>query len=294
MPQEEFNFGLVKDELRSVLSALLEFLNRQWPTGDQFVEGAKETLIPYVQISFNTFETIIFVCSDVDDGSNRQELFSVAVSPLTRSLLESLFSIVYLLDDLNEKVVEFDKALFKEQTKFLKWAKSQYANIPNWERYFEEKSKRLETFAQFLIDRGELKEGEMENLDTIRDFPRVSKVKKRLKSKESPVVPFLEYLDDLHYRELSFHSHLEPSGIIELQPIFAGTDKRVADDMVSDIRSKQVYLAVAFVLSIASEIEFCFNFGLRQRLSYLWVLLNSANDLSEEIYSLRYQALLNS
>jgi hypothetical protein len=288
-----FDFRLIKTELEELLTTIENKVERDWVEKYRNLDGGRETILPLIRIARNTFKTILFICSDAVDNSSRELYFSLAVSPLTRTLLEALFSLIYLLEDFPSKIDLFDKSYYRDQREITDSLREKYSGIPKWDSYFAEKDAKLEQYENYLLNNRILSEAEKENVENIRYFPRVSKIIKRLEIENSSSVSFLKYLDDFHYRELCGQSHLEPSAIVELYPFFLQINEETIEDEIYYHKSKQIYLATTFILSLISEIEIDFNYGLKSRLSYLWVLLNSGNDLSEEVYKMRYQSLLN-
>jgi hypothetical protein len=287
-----FDFRLIKNELEELFTIIENNIAREWVEKYRDLDGGKETILPIIRIARNTFRTILFICSDAVDNSSRELYFSLAVSPLTRTLLEALFSLIYLLEDFPSKIDLFDKSYYRDQREITDSLREKYSGIPKWDSYFAEKDAKLERYENYFLNNGILSEAEKENLENIRYFPRVSKIIKRLEIENSSSVSFLKYLDDFHYRELCGQSHLEPSAIVELYPFFLQINEETLEDEIYYHKSKQIYLATTFILSLISEIEIDFNYGLKSRLSYLWVLLNSGNELSEEVYNMRYQSLL--
>jgi len=291
--EKTFDYKLIRDELSEVLNFVENKIEREWVEKYKYLDSGKETLLPYLRIAKNTFKTILFICSDIKDNSTREEYFALAVSPLTRTLLEILFSVVYLLENFPEKIKLFDKSYYKEQKGATDWFRQKYSGIKKWDKYLSEKNSKLNMYEEMLLENNLLTENEKNNLDQIRYFPRVSKIISRLEDENSDAVTFLKYLDDLHYRALSGQSHLEPSGIVEFYPFFLNLqfNKNIADE-IAFYKSKQVYLATSFILSLISEIVIDFNYELKSKLAYIWVLLSSGSELSEEIYQMRYQKLL--
>jgi hypothetical protein len=53
-----------------------------------------------------------------------------------------------------------------------------------------------------------------------------------------------------------------------------------------------VWIAITLILSLVSEIELHFGYGLRQRLLLVWNLINAHNEISEEVYREHYEGLL--
>jgi len=57
-------------------------------------------------------------------------------------------------------------------------------------------------------------------------------------------------------------------------------------------RTKQMWIAMTLLLSLATEIEIHFRFGHQQDMSFLWTMFNNHSDIPKEIYDTRYAGLL--
>jgi hypothetical protein len=100
---------------------------------------------------------------------------------------------------------------------------------------------------------------------------------------------FLEYLEDWFYKALSQDVHLSFRGLARHSSYFLSKMKRENDpgEMIQR-KSQSIGTTVVLLLSLMSEIEVEFSFGLATRLSYVWVIINSAFPQGKEIYDLRY------
>jgi len=112
----------------------------------------------------------------------------------------------------------------------------------------------------------------------------------------------MEYLDDWLYRELSSLAHAQPLGFMEMSAYFVGKhDLRglpVLDpeseltDQLKLFRSKQMWIAMTLLLSLATEIENHFRFSDQRDLKFIWTMFNDYSDIPKEIYNQRYSSLL--
>jgi hypothetical protein len=80
----------------------------------------------YVGLAFSHFRTITFICADVNDGAVRSPLFALSVPPLNRAILEIIFSVVYLLEDLLAHTHLYYRAAWRAEQEFLNQYQSRY------------------------------------------------------------------------------------------------------------------------------------------------------------------------
>ena len=64
------------------------------------------------------------------------------------------------------------------------------------------------------------------------------------------------------------------------------------DEKIEEFRTTQMWTAITLVLALISEIEIHFAYGLKQKLMFIWTLVNAHNEISQEVHKERYEELL--
>jgi len=84
-------------------------------------------------------------------------------------------------------------------------------------------------------------------------------------------------------------------GMADLQAISRqdrdGVDERL-EFKLQEFRTNQVWTAVTLILSLATEIDSHFDYGLREKLAFYWTLFRAHSETVEEFHDERYGALL--
>ena len=295
---ERFDFKVIRNELESLLVAVGNHLEREWPAKYADVNSGQMTILQFVRVAVNYFRTISFICADVDDGCPRKLILVLSVPPLNRSILEIIVSVLYLLEDLRNHTDEFYRAGWRTEQEKLVQTQRDYGGITKWDEFIDKKTAYLPKMEKA----SNITPEEKQNPSLVR-YWRVSKLIDRLKKANAEVAPFLVYLDDWWYRELSEESHLEASGLSRIGLHFLGADDKrgiVGDDWeekldkkLVEIRSKQVWIAIIFLTSLISEIEIHFRYGLEPRLAFVWTMIIEGSEIAKEIYEKRYEGLLS-
>ena len=97
---------------------------------------AGSTLRSLVLVSENTYAAIRYLTSN-DPAPGRKLEFGVAVGPLVRSILDSLCTVVFLLEDPRERTRWFMKAGWREVAEEYERYQERYAEQPEWEQWIE-------------------------------------------------------------------------------------------------------------------------------------------------------------
>jgi len=64
------------------------------------------------------------------------------------------------------------------------------------------------------------------------------------------------------------------------------------DEKLQEFRLTQFWTAITLILSLVSEVELHFCYGLKQRILIIWALINQHSEISQEVYKERYEKLL--
>jgi len=208
-----------------------------------------------------------------------------------------MVSVLYLLEDLETNIRLFYKAVWREKKETIDHNKRHYAGRPKWDEYIaltEQNAAKLEA--------GLITSEEKADLQKILRWPSISKVIRRLNGQNPELVSFIQYLDDWLYRELSSLAHAQPLGFMEMSGYFVGQhdlDAFPVADAESELtnalkmfRTKQMWIAMTLLLSLASEMEIHFRFSHSQDLTFLWTMFNNYSDIPKEIYERRYAQVL--
>ena len=298
-----FDYGVIKDEFHNLLVAAGNKLEREWPARYANAGGGQMILLQLVRLATTTYKAMGFLCADVRDGADRDPLFALATPPLNRTILEIIVSVLYLLEDLPRHTELFYRAAWRDEEEMLIKYRERYSGRPRWDTYI---AHRAEMQAKIEANLGITSE-EKNDLNKILRWPKPAKVIRRLQNDypHSDAISFIQFLDDWLYRELSTQSHLEPRGLGELGLYFLGMDdlkiisgqdrdgiRARLDEKIAEFRTTQMWTAITLMLALVSEIEVHFAYGLKEKLLFVWTLVNAHNEISKEVFIERYEKLL--
>src|SRR5690348_10692932 len=87
-------------QLANALEALGNRLEREWPATIPEPPGSATLLRTLVLASGNTWRTVRYVCADLPKDPARKIEYALALVPLARVILEAVFTVVFLFEDL--------------------------------------------------------------------------------------------------------------------------------------------------------------------------------------------------
>lgn len=282
---EELDFRFIKNEFNQLLVATKNLINRDKSLKFWRTENAQILTLNYLQTAELYFLSVVWICENVNIKN-----LSLSATPQTRAIYEILFILIYLIDDIDNNSLLLSKALHREEIRANKLLEQRYSGKTVWNNFLKEKKetiKKLESsieieYSHLLIDAID-----WENNN--ERFPTLKKIKNNFKNSNPDIYEYLQFLDDVWYRELSISSHSETYRIAQISPILAGKDK----NLLFELKNKQLWLSVIAVISIISEIEINLKYGLKPKLAYVWTWFTNNSETAKEIYEMRYQNLLN-
>jgi hypothetical protein len=283
------DFQLIREPLDTLLEATANKVEHESPP-HVYAEGADAILTPLVRVAIWDFRSIRHLCDERLLGY-RPEL-TTSIPPLTRTLADAVFTVVFLFNDLVGNTRRFFKAGWRDSCEQFRRSLEKYGADPRWSEYLQQQ-------ADFLCNtlRGwQIPPEEVADLEKhIRRWPNPGKMARhpRLSSERRA---FLEYLDEWLYRRLSSQAHLSAPGLsMRGGPLVRRLWKtrEARDEHLEKLKSGNALTAVTLVLTLASEIEAELKFGLAERAKYIWTMLMEHGwGEATEIYDQRYKALL--
>jgi hypothetical protein len=265
--------------LQTSLNAKSQYKGSHVPT------DAQAFLFMSTRLARSTFRTISYLCADIRQTQHDWNWETTLVLPaLNRTILDSVFSIVFMLEDPANRSRWYHESGFREAKEELERYKNQYAALPEWEEW-------LKGYEQIVND-GIMQFGvSPEALDLKRKYkwwPNPGSMPREASPKTRE---FLRYLSDWFYREMSSQVHLSLLGTVKFGSLIAPElfDKERQETIsFPRFRALQLGRTVTLLLCLVSEIEYYFSFGMNHRVLELWQVVIENIPETAEIFRKRY------
>jgi hypothetical protein len=219
--------------------------------------------------------------------------------------LDSLFNVVFMLEDLETRSGWYHKSGWREQKLEYERMLSEYGDSsdPEWARWLRE-------FEQFVIlGKGlfQITDTELANpVKEIKTWPNPGQMPDYgiNPANRPPDRQFLHYLGDWFYRDHSAQAHMSFAGTVKLGGILIRPDlpqdeqERLTREILPRFLSKHYSTGAILLLCLISEVEHYFGFGadIPLRILELWHKfipdLPDAKKLFEKRYAAFWPALL--
>jgi hypothetical protein len=285
------DFNLVKEPMDSLLEACANKIEREWPPQLAPVGFGREFFLGTIRVCAYTYFTVRWVCADKPKDPSRKLEYCLSLPPCLRTILDSLFNVLFVLEEFPERLVWYQKSGWREEKERLDRYLTTYGSLPEWQDWLKTYKNHVERGKQLFG----IAKAEEANLKAIKYWPNPGKMPKYRNGKSVPTTrEFMVYVNDWFYRDLSAESHMSARGLmVRGGPLMklTGSDHDYGP-WLSQFKGIQLGMALVLSLVLISEIEVFFNFGLRPRVRYLWTILNEHIPFSKEIFKARYEGLL--
>jgi hypothetical protein len=131
-PKYSLDYRLIREQINRALQSVPNKLEREWsaPTKPSFL-----MLLGTVTSIGNTFRTIGFLCVENPlDWRHRPEM-ALAVPPLARTIIDALYAIIFLFEDLPTRADWFICAGWRELAEHIDRVRRDHESDPGWAEY---------------------------------------------------------------------------------------------------------------------------------------------------------------
>lgn len=290
---KEIDFAVFGERLSRLLIATGNKLSREWPAKYQNVIGGRELFVMHIRAAHTTYLSALYLGGDVPADPRRKLEFCATLPVLNRSLLDSLFSILFLLEDVPSRCEWFWEADWKETRLELDRFKAEYGQLPEWQPWLN----RLAEHCDSGMSHAKLTPAQVANPTALRSWPNPGAMATHGVSPNAPVPSlraFMKYVNDYFYIDLSQQTHLGGWGMVKRAAFLIDEirSREETDALMKRNKYAHIGQTVTLVLSMASEIEAHFNFGLKQEALFIWGVTVPTIAVAKELYEKRYRDLL--
>lgn len=132
------DYKLIREQLDRLLESVPNKLEREWPKSTTAsTPAAFFVVFGTAKVVGNTFKTIRFLCSEKSPDSRHRPEMALAVPPLTRTILDSLYTFIFLFEDLSTRADWYMCSGWRELAEYIDRAKRDYGSDPNWVEYLD-------------------------------------------------------------------------------------------------------------------------------------------------------------
>ena len=293
--EKPFDMSRIQRKLDMLLAATVNKLKNEWPPKFAHISLAQYFFRITVNYARQVYNAICYLCADkrlTEPGWSWGYVFMLP--PLNRTILDSVFNVVFMLEDLEERWPWYCQSGWREEKEKLERCKTAYPGLPGWDTWVNSFSEVVQRgIEEFGISKEKVANpklikplwpnpGKMPNFGVNPNFL-------------PPTRQFLQHLNDWFYRELSAQAHLSFHGMMILGAgiLHNTVDKETREQMQRDtlplFRGQQVGRTVTLLLCLLSEMDHYFKLGPGLQILELWLIVNERVPETKEIFEIRYR-----
>src|SRR5260370_6694687 len=208
------DFNVIGEPLNKLLIAIGNKLEREWPLRYRQVTGARELFVMHLRAARMTYLSALYLCGDIPPDPRRLPDFCVSLPVLNRALLDSLFTVLFLLEHLPSRCEWFWEADWKETRLELNRYQAEYGSSPEWNTWLA----KLTEHSKSGIAHAKLSPAQAANPSKLRSWPNAGAMLTHGVSPGSALSSlrsFMKYLNDYFYIDLSQQAHLGGWGLVK-------------------------------------------------------------------------------
>jgi hypothetical protein len=292
--QKPIPFPVLGEPLGHLLTALGHKLSREWPAKYKQVTGGRQIFVVHTRVALHTFNSALYLCGDVPPDPRRRREFAVSLPPLNRALLDSLFTIMFIIEDIPGRCEWFWEADWREARLDLERYTNEYGKDVAWQPYLA----NLSALSDLGQELARLTPEQVAKPRGLRSWLNPGAMWRHGVALDNlpPDRAFMKFLDDFLYIDLSQQTHLGGYGILKRCGILVDEAEALTDTetQFDKYRRQQLGIMTVLVLALATEIQNHFQFELHENLDllYIWNIAKSCLGIAAEFYDRRYRNLL--
>lgn len=133
--QPDLHFSVIQEPLDLLLAALENKIEREWPAGLGSIQGARELFLLTLRTANVTYRSIRFLCADKPPDPLRRLECCLSVPPLNRTILDNVFTLMFILEDLSARCQWYFKADWRETRLELDRYRAEYGSLADWKEW---------------------------------------------------------------------------------------------------------------------------------------------------------------
>lgn len=293
-PLKEFKFPIIGERLEGLLINVDRDLRRCGGNVSQvdLLENHAYLLNLFVRFAMNSYKTVLYFGGDTPEDPRRKLNYVIAIPAINRQLLDLLFTMVYLLDDLKPRIREYMRSGWREIYEERHDLRTSFGSDPAYRKHITNLGSLLKDLGNGL----RLTEAEKKEPRTFRYWPHPDTIAD-LPSKSRP---FLKHLNKWFYHDTSGHSHLTFGGLLKVSMFLISEnldeiDRTLVENrFLQQFRGQQMSRTMMITLAIATEADAYCKLRNQEAIKYIWPIISETFVEARELWDLRYRELSSS
>lgn len=293
-PLAEFNAEVVQKPLNGLLTNVSREIERSLKGAIEAQDRVKERhfslLLMMIRLAISSYESVCHLVVSAQDDPKLLMRRATAVVPINRQMMDSLFSLIYMLDDFPARSLEYEISGYRQLRETRDRYIARYSSEARMQEYLANLNNLCDLTERYLP----ITTGQRADPSKIPRWPPPSRLIKRKTASRT----FLGFLHAWLYDDTSAQSHVNAAGLAQVGAfMLTGVGPEHMQRLIEQ-RAIRQYTFLHFsrtliiVLAVATEIDAFQSFENREAIKRLWTLLSGWVEEAKDVYQRRYAAML--
>ena len=293
-PLRDFKYPLVAEKMDGFLINIDRDLQRLGNRRLQQNEADAERCITLVNVivrfARNSYDAVRYVAGNTPEDHRRKPNYVMVVPAINRQLLDLLFSLVFMLDNLSARSLQYQRAGWRELDQHYRMFKTRFSKDPEWKQHFI----NVKGILDGMIERFGITDAERKNPALVPFWETPS----QLKDEQTDSRPYLRFLQKWLYSDTSAQAHMSFGGLAMVSPMLVADllggerEEWVNKRIIVQYHFMHFVRTAMVTLAIGSEIDAYFKLGNSAVASYLWNIFAEYSPEANDMIQHRYEKLL--
>jgi hypothetical protein len=293
-PLRNFDYKLVEAKMDGLLFNVDRHLQRLIAQNARNPPANRCLSLLNVLLRFtrNSYNAVRFVTADTPADHNRKPNYVLVVPAINRQLLDLLFSLVYMMDDFEDRSLQYQRAGWRESLEDYQQIKNRFSAEPEWAAHIG----NLKSNLGMMVSEFGITPEQQRKPKSIPFWKHPF----QLAGEKTKSRPFLRYLNKWLYADTSAQAHLSFGGLVHvgiflIADVVGGQPQQFVEDrIIHQYRFVHISRTAIVTLAIATEIDANLKLGYKDAELYLWGIFGDYVAEAREMFEHRYQQLLSS
>jgi hypothetical protein len=143
--QRPLDYSVIGEPLNNLLKAVGHKLSREWPNKYAQVKGGRELFVIHIRIARLTYLSALYLGGDKPYDPLRLPEFCTSLPVLNRSLLDSLLTILFILENVPDRIAWFYEADWRELRLELDRFTTEYGHLEEFHKFLRDLAEHCNT-----------------------------------------------------------------------------------------------------------------------------------------------------
>jgi hypothetical protein len=148
--KNSLDFRVIERPIDSLLAATANKIERACPAELSKVPWAQPLCLVATRVVTVTYRTVRFICANAAKDQSSPVEYSISVPPLNRSIVDTIFTLIFILEDPQQRCAWYFKSGWRESRLNYEKHLTAYGQAPEWQPWLSTVLDHLQKGKEFF------------------------------------------------------------------------------------------------------------------------------------------------